>query len=1198
MGIPHRLLSASTALLLSRRNPRFARIAPPTLTLSLKASCLPSASVAVMSTSANAAVAFVRANTPSALAALSLGDVAMPDADQETLVRARTSARTQLYYGANTLDELVAAIPADYRSHLRAPLAAVRATAQRRVSVRATVNKWEHLKAAGKRPPHLAPKAPEVQFSKDFVETDAAKTAQEELLRKHAAYLDQLFSDALEAKKAELAALDELLGPNALYRQLARAIRGHVAHLSETRKRPVFTEEKDDAGDIVLRLSSWEADAEMARISNELNSDLPTLGFRVIALVEAVDFNLQQKKEAKGNLADQMDVDAGDDSVAKVDLAKLVDKAVANAIKKRDPLKKVRSRTHHSNRSNSSSLASKVQEGQQEFGFFFRQEEDFVFDLQQVEEGRRQRQEDAPQEEFEGEGSGAGPWEVLEGEGEGQGLSRAPSSLLDLPLPPPRFRYDIPSSWPDWILTIPYPLARSYILLNTPIAVLNANKYRSIIHRSPGVNLPKEIEYDLSIGMNYMFYSKRNSELIMEAWQDFERRLRWRIKFSFDPSSDSDDYDPDYEVSKEPSKKKPPVLPPYLELGLRAGRRFVQNTIAHIPPEDSKEIKMPSPNTARIRRYLTENNYVLTGTDKNLGIAVSRHEWLVEKSLDLLNDKKNYKVLNPVIAYQYLEKQMAHMREISTLSQNLISEPSQLFNFFRSNLPEDGEKPHIPTFYGIPKIHKQPVKMRPIIPCHSAVQNPAAKYVSKKLKPLVKAAPTIIHGTKDLAIKLSKCEFSIRKFYIVTGDVVAYYPSIDLDKCINIVIDMYIEFLTGLKVDEDFHFTQLDRDDLLLLQVFIKCLEVGNRTLITQYQKFLYLQLNGLAMGVADSPDLANLFGVHFEEQCKIASDPRIPFYGRYIDDCLAIVYADSEADALTIVSKLKIDTCTIEWQASDKRAAFLDMMLYVDQHGQLQHMPYRKSGSHQERVPWISHHPQDVKRGTFIGELSRMATLSSTYQNYKEAVESVVGLYITRGYPQHLVHSWTNSNMQERWAKRLGTPTTGAPEGVLVLKTSFNTAWNYFSAKELGDTVIGYWRDWFTNQELAHEQGRFPPMDFPQTTGDFGDLEEVDGSLKTAVKTTDGLLEIPDIRKLDIFKRRWITSRKRTRNLFDLTGLWKRTVITKLEQQTLREQADPPLLQVSQSTHVPRELEETIHTKDKDEDPFVAAWNSGFILT
>jgi len=120
--------------------------------------------------------------------------------------------------------------------------------------------------------------------------------------------------------------------------------------------------------------------------------------------------------------------------------------------------------------------------------------------------------------------------------------------------------------------------------------------------------------------------------------------------------------------------------------------------------------------------------------------------------------------------------------------------------------------------------------MRPIIPCHSAIQNPAAKFCSKKLKPLVKAAPTTINGTKDLAIKLSKLQINqhCQKF-IVTGDVVAFYPSILIDHCLDIVAELYDDFHDLNRGSEG----ELNEETLKEAVVFHKCLQLGNRNLVT-----------------------------------------------------------------------------------------------------------------------------------------------------------------------------------------------------------------------------------------------------------------------------------------------------------------------------------------------------------------------------
>jgi hypothetical protein len=115
------------------------------------------------------------------------------------------------------------------------------------------------------------------------------------------------------------------------------------------------------------------------------------------------------------------------------------------------------------------------------------------------------------------------------------------------------------------------------------------------------------------------------------------------------------------------------------------------------------------------------------------------------------------------------------------------------------------------------------------------------------------------------------------------------------------------------------------------------------------------------------------------------------------------------------------------------------------------------------------------------------------------------------------------------------------------VLKSEFNTAWNYFSAKELGDTVLGFWRGW-----LAAAESNTYNIRYPVFSGETGDLEAVSDSRCVVVETPTGPRPIPDVRTIGFANRRMIVSRKRTRNLFDLTSLWKKTVITRLERDIL----------------------------------------------
>ena len=216
------------------------------------------------------------------------------------------------------------------------------------------------------------------------------------------------------------------------------------------------------------------------------------------------------------------------------------------------------------------------------------------------------------------------------------------------------------------------------------------------------------------------------------------------------------------------------------------------------------------------------------------------------------------------------------------------------------------------------------------------------------------------------------------------------------------------------------------------------------------------------------------------------------------------------------------------------------------------------KSWYHQERIPWISHHPVDVKRGTFIGEMSRLATLCSLHSHYMDALKSLVALYCKRGYPENLVIAWLKSNIRELWEKRLSVNQSAkAPEGVLVLKSEFNLAWNYFSATELGNTILSYWREWLIRAERGDYTAINLPRPFPRPDGFF------DEDLSTAVEPTgfaDGKglgskIPVPDLRKIGMTSKQFIVSRKRTHNLYDLVNLWKKIVTERAEEMVVEEQ-------------------------------------------
>lgn len=250
------------------------------------------------------------------------------------------------------------------------------------------------------------------------------------------------------------------------------------------------------------------------------------------------------------------------------------------------------------------------------------------------------------------------------------------------------------------------------------------------------------------------------------------------------------------------------------------------------------------------------------------------------------------------------------------------------------------------------------------------------------------------------------------------------------------------------------------------------------------------------------------------------------------------------------------------------------------------------------EGIPWATHGPFLVKRGTFIGEMSRLATLSSLHTHYKDAIDALAGLYIKRGYPSDLVYYWLKDNFTKRWNNRLTVKDQSDAADVLVLKTSFNTAWNYFNAHELGERVLGYWRTWM--EQAANDHYDFN-NGFGRMDGSLGGLTGVDPEFLTQVTQPDGTSAyIPDIRKLDILNRRMIVSRKRKRNLFDLTSHWKKLVLEKLDKEVI----ENPREMVTSTTHDPvvptgvTTLAESMHRRDAPVPGDMEYIDQGLFLT
>jgi hypothetical protein len=1111
----------------------------------------------------------------------------------------RLIARHAAIAATTTTDELVALIPPGWAEHLGPLLRDVGRSAGALMGKRKHHAELMAHKSRGTFPASFPKKAAVFQVSKEIRETDVGQTALKSVQALVDSQRSALLDEAVALALLEVQAMEEQLNDEKVYKRLLEATVKAAAVVKE-RRRYVTTSNVQNLDGTSSVQFKFETSPSFAKEQSALTQDLMPLALHARLLAESkarvAEDKEARKKEVK-KTAVAMDVDEDVDGPMK----KMIDKAVERKVKKLGKLQV-------------SSLPSSSLVTTEIFDYIVRESaisarvrKGAAPQVEEEDESPRPQGQAGHEEVCKGfeEEVRRQSWkreEAREGQREGQEprLSEAGSLMYNLSrrdymslsnfnnsfcccalgddttksyevglkcqvLCERHFKFNRPSTYPDWFLEIPLEQAAEHVILRTPTDILRAARYRKHIHLSSGVSMPLYLQKSLSVGMKYLLAPRpfMHYKLAL-AYDSFCNRIRWRIKHLFEKGdSVEDDYDPDYEVDHE--TKACPTTFAYIEYGLFEGERLVSNAISRYsqdlevlgrdylsdPRETAARLTLAPP-ISPLKQFLTDNNYIITGTDKNLGMAVSHREWYNIQCEALLSNTDHYRVLDTHEVMHYLTKQctrMDYLADLATTLRESVKGGAQLPGFFRSKITKTGERHHVPAFHGIPKIHKTPTGMRPIIPCHSAIQNPAAKFVSKILKPIISDTESILQSSRQFCNELSNLHIHRdRKTWLITGDVVAFYPNVPLQSALT-----YAQTIakSWYKLNRD------TKEDDPLWEVFDHALQVGNEDLVLRFNDKYYRQEQGLAMGVADSPDIANLYGAWFEIiQGQILNQPRIIYYKRYIDDIFAIITAESEQDALDFMSKIiNFAGCRITWDASRTVCPFLDVLVFKDLRDpeKIHFTPYRKQHNNLERIPWISHHPIDVKRGTFLGEMSRLAALCSKYEYYQDALHSLQGLYFARGYPTALTSQWMRNNLSNKWENRYDSlamkQETDEKATFVVLKSEFNPVLNYFNAKELGDTIVSKWRQsmemWIDDKiPSAYEEDWNLGKHWLKEEMELGKLYPE--SVVSPKGGVAGSRLLPDITKLNsLMRARWLVSRRRTRNLFDLANLWKRIVLS-----------------------------------------------------
>jgi hypothetical protein len=478
----------------------------------------------------------------------------------------------------------------------------------------------------------------------------------------------------------------------------------------------------------------------------------------------------------------------------------------------------------------------------------------------------------------------------------------------------------------------------------------------------------------IDLGLKHIPRPKDTSnEEILESLDKLKHKIGWQYFFRNQPLNPN----PPLFKNENPSPfhfgntyQEPKILA--MIIRLRFNYYFRQH-----PPRD-----IPDP-IRKLKTFLKAHPMVkMIASDKNLGLVaidLPRYHQLV---LNHLHSDK-YREVEPVAVSSFFQP---CYNRVSQRFQRLIRDhilvldfPSDVVKYFKAIIANKKEFT-IPIFHVLIKLHKglNPLTSRPIVGAVNWFTTPVSKLLSHELKPLLITSHSIAINTMDVVTEIGHFNnfhstrlASNDYIYLVTMDVASLYTNIDLDRLAALL------------------------DERLRPLFDFVC-----RNNYFQYNKTVYQQTNGIAMGTNAAPELANLY-LATELDPYISRTPNVVLYKRYLDDLL--IFWKGDRNSLdTFVEELNHLIPGIRFDTNIDRhsANFLDLHIKYE-HGSITHATHQKKLNKYGYITPSTCHPRHTLRGFIKAELTRYAINSSRHYYYLVTKNLFYKRLLARGY-QH----------------------------------------------------------------------------------------------------------------------------------------------------------------------------------------------------
>lgn len=409
-----------------------------------------------------------------------------------------------------------------------------------------------------------------------------------------------------------------------------------------------------------------------------------------------------------------------------------------------------------------------------------------------------------------------------------------------------------------------------------------------------------------------------------------------------------------------------------------------------------------------------ESNLMVVHTDKNLGPALIDRATCITRALDdhLLNSK-NYCRLDTETANTLFTQSFAKILRLTLgAHSNFRPRSSNHIYFTRAYCYDDAHididpglwpippQMHMPRFYIMPKVHKNPWATRPVVSQSGSIFEPLSKWLDAELQKVITLCPAYLKDSWDL-LKAIRAMHLPANAYFITADAVSMYSNIDTDHGLATISNWLQLHKADLPKGFDSR-TVLEGLDLIM------------RFNIFEFGDTHWIQQTGTAMGTSVACVYATIY-YSYHEETRLLRNPinefGIYFYRRYIDDALAVMYdpATNYQPFAAAMNSFGDNGRRLEWEVEEpsKTVNFLDLTLAITPTGAIVSKTYQKAMNLYLYLPPTSAHPPHVFMSQVYGTLQRYWIQNSDLADFKNIATSFFRRLVARGHDPITLRTW-----------------------------------------------------------------------------------------------------------------------------------------------------------------------------------------------